>query len=194
MKIGTENRKELIAAIGLGVLAIVLLGRWIFSSTGTPRADAATPSIGVTAVAQPPKGKVQGSKKADMAPPSLDPTLRYDWLKISEDTKYEGTGRNIFQTQVEIPKPIASAVTQVVQPSGPPPLPPPPPINLKFYGFASKPGEPKKIFLSEGEDIFVASEGDIIDRRYKIVRISPTSVEVEDVLNNNRQSIPLTLG
>ena len=194
MKIGTENRKELIAAIGLGLLALVLLGRWIFSSTETPRADAATPSASVTAVAQPSKARVLGSKKADLAPPSLDPTLRYDWLKISEDTKYEGTGRNIFQTQVEIPNPVASAVTQAVRPQGPPPIPPPPPINLKFYGFASKPGEPKKIFLSEGEDIFVAREGDIIDRRYKIVRISPTSVEVEDVLNNNRQSIPLTLG
>jgi hypothetical protein len=26
------------------------------------------------------------------------------------------------------------------------------------------------------------------------LRISPTSVEIEDVLNNNRQSIPLTAG
>ena len=78
--------------------------------------------------------------------------------------------------------------------TGPPPPPPPPPINLKFFGFANKPGEPRKVFLSEGEDIFIAGEGDIIDRRYKILRITPGSVEVEDVLNNNRQSIPLTSG
>jgi hypothetical protein len=76
-------------------------------------------------------------------------------------------------------------------PQGPPP---PPPINLKFFGFANKPGEPKKIFLSQGEDVFIAGEGDIVDRRYKILRITPVSVEVEDVLNNNRQSIPLTQG
>ncbi len=78
-----------------------------------------------------------------------------------------------------------------VVPQGPPP---PPPINLKFFGFANKPGEAKKIFLSQGEDVFIAGEGDIVDRRYKILHITPVSVEVEDVLNNNRQSIPLTQG
>ena len=77
-------------------------------------------------------------------------------------------------------------------PPPPPGPPPPPPINIKFFGFASKPGEAKSIFLSQNDDVFVAKEGDIVDRRYKILRISPMSIEVEDVLNNNRQVIPLT--
>jgi hypothetical protein len=63
---------------------------------------------------------------------------------------------------------------------------------LKFYGFASKPGEPKKVFLSQGEDVFIASEGETVDRRYKVLHISPMSVEIEDVLSNNRQMIPLS--
>ena len=72
---------------------------------------------------------------------------------------------------------------------------PPPPINLKFFGFASKPGEPKRVFLSSQDgDVFIAGEGDIVNRRYKVLRIGPASVDVEDVLNNNRQSIPLTQG
>jgi hypothetical protein len=54
----------------------------------------------------------------------------------------------------------------------------------------------KKVFLVQGEDIFVASEGDIVNRRYRILHISitPPSVDVEDVLNNNRQSLPLVQG
>jgi hypothetical protein len=31
-----------------------------------------------------------------------------------------------------------------------------------------------------------------VNRQYKIVHISPNAVEVEDLLNNNRQSIRLT--
>jgi|SRR5580700_9651608 len=140
-------------------------------------------------------GKAHG-KKISPTTRSLDPTLRYDWLKASEDTKYEGTGRNIFMTQAEIPKPIDNGNTDKKEAvdTGPPPPPPPPPINLKFFGFASKPGEAKKIFLSEGEDVFIAAEGEVVNRHYKVLRISPTSVEIEDVLNNNRQSIPLTAG
>ena len=99
-------------------------------------------------------------------------------------------------TQAEIPQPITKPQTDAEKEAAnqPPPPPPPPPINLKFFGFASKPGEAKKIFLSEGEDVFIAAEGEVVNRHYKVLRISPTSVEIEDVLNNNRQSIPLTAG
>jgi hypothetical protein len=76
----------------------------------------------------------------------------------------------------------------------PPPQvePPKPQIPLKFYGFSNRPGEPKKAFLQEGDNIFVAVEGDVIERRYKIVKITNTFVLVEDVLNNNQQTINLT--
>jgi hypothetical protein len=50
------------------------------------------------------------------------------------------------------------------------------------------------VFLSQGEDVFIAAEGDIVDRRYRVLHISPAAVDVEDVLNNNRQSLPLTQG
>jgi hypothetical protein len=33
--------------------------------------------------------------------------------------------------------------------------------------------------------VFIASEDDIVDRRYRIVRIAPSSVEVEDMLNKH---------
>lgn len=73
-------------------------------------------------------------------------------------------------------------------------MPPPPPIPLKFFGFASRPGEPKKILLADGDSVFVAKEGDIVNRRYKVLKISSTSVEVEDVLNDNRQVLFLAQG
>ena len=69
------------------------------------------------------------------------------------------------------------------------------PIPLKFFGFANRPGEPRKVFLIKGEDTFIAGEGDIVDRRYKVVRISPTSVDIQDVVGSGPpQNIPLTLG
>ena len=70
----------------------------------------------------------------------------------------------------------------------------PPPITLKFFGFENEPGEPRKAFLSQGEDVFIAGEGEIVNRRYRVLRIGPNSVEMEDVLYNNRQNIPLTQG
>lgn len=195
MKVGAENKKQLYSLIGLGVVALILLLRVFFSSS-TPTGTAAA-SAGVAVPAQPEAANniagQRGRGKAALLP--LDPTLRTDLLKNSEGAEYKGSGRNIFQTQAAPPPPIPQPKHPVVTP----PIvanvpPPPPPIPLKFYGFANKPGQPKSIFLANGEDIFIGREGEIVNRRYKIVRIMPTQVEIEDVLNNIRQTIPLTQG
>lgn len=174
----------------LGAIALVMLARTFWPSAQGPAApEAASGNPAHASVRRTASGKVAPSSE-----PRLDPTLDLDLLRRSEQIKYAGTARNIFVAG-SLPVPKAIAATDIKPaPYTPPPIQPPPPINLKFFGFASKPGEPKKVFLSQGEDIFIASEGDIVDRRYRILRISPAAVEVEDVLNNNKQSIPLTQG
>ena len=131
-----------------------------------------------------------------LADSTLDPRLRLDILAVSQNKKYEAGGRNIFR--MEEVKPIEKTIANVRQPYGPEPpptptpTPPPPPIPLKFYGFASKSNEPKRIFLADEGEVFVARQGDIVERKYKIVQINNTSVIIEDVLNSNRQTIQLT--
>ncbi len=198
MKLGLDNKKKTTWAIVLGVLALLLvayefLPMMMDSSAPGSSAQAAPPvAPRVTARAGGRAGKKQ-------RPESLDPTLKLDLLATAEQTQYEGNGRNIFVSQAEpvaIPNPVAAAVTDQKEVEYVPPVvPPPPPIPLKFFGFASKPGEPKKIFLSQGEDVWVAGEGEIVNRRYKVIRISPTSVEMQDVVNSGPpQNIPLTQG
>jgi len=72
----------------------------------------------------------------------------------------------------------------------------PPPIPLQFFGFASRPGEPQRIFLrtTDTNDVFVAGVGEVVNRRYRVLRIMGSGVEVEDVLNNNKQVLPLQQG
>ncbi len=178
MKAGTESRTKTGFAVVLGIIALLLVLRAYFGGA-TPE-NPATPARQTT--------KTTGKPFS-----SLDPTLRTDLLRSAEDTKYEGKGRNIFMAQAEpLPQPTKQVFQQQPQPQVPQGPPPPPPINMKFIGFASKPGEQKKIFLMQNEDVFVATEGEIVNRRYKIVKINPNNVEIEDVLNTNHQSIPLT--
>ena len=196
MKVGAEDRNKLIIAIVLMVVAVLCVGYWFMSMGESPSAAASAAAPVVPAPKRRGSTRIKTGAKKIAPVRSLDPSLRYDWLRVSEDTKYSGTGRNIFRAQAEIPEPMSSGNTDKPKmpdvPAGPVVPPPPPPINLKFFGFASKPGELKKVFLSQGEDVFIAHEGDIVDRRYKVMRISPIAVEIEDVLNNNRQSVPLT--
>ncbi len=194
MKLGIENRKQVIWLAALGGVALLMLGREFWPSS--PEAPAAALATSTSAAAKPGVRRTSSGKIVPVVEPRLDPTLDLKLLRQSEEIKYAGNGRNIFVAgSVPIETPKKNGTTdQPVALHQPPPIPPPPPITLKFFGFANRPGETKKVFLSQGEDIFIAAEGDIVDRRYRVLRISPASVDVEDVLNNNRQSLPLTQG
>ena len=197
MKIGTENRTKTIIAVVLLIVAGFLLVR-AFTGGGEDSSPAPSPSTAVRPLPSGATGQSKpGATKAARKPhpllaQTLDPTLRFDLLKSSEDVTYKGTGRDIFRSQAEeapLPKPLPPDKQPAVVQTPPPP----PPIPLKFYGFASRKDGNKRIFLSKGEDIFVAKEGDIVDRRYKIVHIGTNSVEVQDVLTNYPpQTLPLS--
>jgi hypothetical protein len=204
VNLGTENRKKTIAATVLGVVLLLIVAYQFMPSsstiasttpgTTTPGAQA-SPANPARPAARHSSGSASGKK--ERPPQSLDPTLHLEQLASTEQIKYDGSGRNIFisQAETEIPKPQANGTTD--KNDAPafqiPAVAAPPPIPLKFFGFANQPGEPKKIFLSKGDDVFIAGEGEIVDRRYKVVRISPSSVEIQDVVGSGPpQSIPLT--
>jgi hypothetical protein len=195
VKLGAQEKKKVIWMAALLVVAVLVTIRamnslgW-FGASVTTAASVRPAQNTASAPTVQKKGVIPKIREN-----TLDPTLRTDLLFAVQKVEYGGGRRNIFRMEAPPPPPVAipTPIAPVrMEPTGPPPPPPPPPITLKFFGFASRPGESKKVFLSEGDEVFVAREGDIVDRRYKIVQINNASVLVEDVLNNNRQTIPLT--
>jgi hypothetical protein len=207
LKVGTEDKKKVYLASGLGLVMLILLGRFLWQTFGpspSPEPAAAptvvtaprpttratggeTPQENTTATAYAhPAAKIGGLA-------SLDPTLHPEIMRQAESLEYTGKGRNIFSmfsAPAEIPKPIAPIRNAHVD-TGPPPPPPPPPINLGFYGYAAEKTGQKQVFLLHGDDIFIASEGDVVDRRYRVVKIGTASVQVEDIPYHNTQTLPL---
>ena len=61
-------------------------------------------------------------------------------------------------------------------PAGPPP---PPPIPLKFIGIIESPTAGRVAALSDGRRVFQGRAGDIIEGRYRIVRIGVESIVME---------------
>ena len=199
MKVGAEDKKKLAV---LGVVGVVALGAgmYLYTQLSEPSpAPVAAPVIASTPAA--PGGKSSGSgaaaKNVGTTAAQLDPTLRMGPMLVTEALVYSGGGRNIFSASsvpVEIPKAIAPARPKAALP--PPPVvpqgpPPPPPIDLKFFGTSSLENGHRQAFLLHGEDVFLAADGDIVQRRYKVLTVSANSVLVEDMTNNNRQTLPL---
>jgi hypothetical protein len=136
---------------------------------------------------------------------TIDPRLRLDLLAKVQAVELAPAERNLFQFGAAAPVvpvvdpgkiiPKTQAQIQAEQARlnpGPPAPPPPPSITLKYYGYTAQRADGhKRAFFLDGDDIFVAAEGELIKKRYKVVRIGVTSVEVEDTQFNHTQMLPL---
>lgn len=218
MKLGAEPKKIALLG-GLGVVALILFYINVLSPGSesgsvqrpTPIANApaggsptgsSRPSAARRVTEFRPTLKPDPEKKLD--PAKIDPTLKLDLLAKLQKVTFTGSGRNIFEfgtappppaPKVErkpepkiIPQPVAVVPQQPVTP-----LPPQaPPIPLKFYGYISTPkGAVKRGFFLDGDTIVVANEGELIKRRYKVVRIGVNNVEMEDTQFSQKQTLRL---
>jgi hypothetical protein len=93
--------------------------------------------------------------------------------------------------------PRRRAVATVPVDAGPPAPalpPPPPPIPLRYIGYLDQPGEvPRVAVLSDGRgNVFNGKEGDIIEGRYRVLRIGTDSADLIYVDGRGRQTIRLS--
>jgi hypothetical protein len=203
MKIGADDKKKVAILAGLlvvvGGLVIYNVVHYLAGGPTTPPAavqSPPTPAVMTSSAAPGPRAIFSHSHEATkVAGPlaGLDPTLHPELMAQAESIEYTGKGRNIFsmfsEPVIEQAKgPIRPQPMAPPAPTGPPP---PPPIDLKFFGYETHPGGMKKVFLLHGDDVFIASEGDVVDHHYKVIKIAPLSVQIEDIPYSNTQTLPL---
>lgn len=166
------------------MLALAIWSMW----PSSPAPSAATPVA-------PPRGAAQSRTVAPAVPP-----VKLDALTAERQPPSE-TSRNPFRYQPKPappppPRPVATAPGNVSaeppRPVMPPGPPPPPPIPLKFIGILERANGVKWAVLSDGKGTMHGREGDIVDGRYRIVKIGTESIEMTHYDGRGRQVIRLT--
>jgi hypothetical protein len=183
MKLGRENRNRSVVALVLSGVALVLIGRALISSDGLYFTTQVAHRNGSVLDDHP-------SDKTGSDSSVLDPTIRYAQLQIIENERYQGSGRNLFRDEAA---PIRGEHSPAPLP--PPPTPVPaaaaPQIALRLFGFVSLLDLPSKGCFGDGDDVFVAGEGQIVNRRYRILKVKTNSVEVEDLIEHSKHTLSL---
>jgi hypothetical protein len=184
-----RGRAVQLAVLGglLVVLALVVLAQ-LRSSPAAPS------SVGSQAAAQPRAGKTgSGGTSEEVAP--LVKLQALTARRPEPDTSQ----RNPFRLQPKAPPPppvppaLPGAGATGLAGDVPPPPPPPPPISLKFIGVVEGGGRTGRIaVLSDGRDVFYGRDGDVIDGRFRIIRVGTESIEMSYVDGRGRQTIRLT--
>lgn len=200
MKMGTENKRQVYILIAL-LAVIIPLALWqlhgMFAGPSIPTVRPVVTSAARTgANANRTTANTAAPEAERLTNSSIDPTLHLAKLAQSEDVEYAGTGRNIFSADsapVNIPQPLKSprntASVNVPHVQGPPQ---PPPIDLKYFGYSETKSKAMKAFLVHGDDIFMATLGQVVDHRYKVDAITPVSIQVTDLAYNNTQTLPIS--
>jgi hypothetical protein len=220
MKVGAEPKKVAILG-GLVVVAAVALYLNVFAGAGqpsvprpapvapaAPTAPAARPAAPVRRVSEKAAGnefrpKMGGENRPDAA--SGDPALHLDLLVKLQGIEPPPAGRNLFQYGAAPPPPKPAGmpngghidVTPPPPPPPPPPAggtqpPPPAPLTFKYYGYkTSRASGTKLAFLLDGEDIIMAGENEVVKKRYRVVRIGPASIIMEDMQGKGQQTLPI---
>jgi hypothetical protein len=126
-----------------------------------------------------------------------NPSLHLEQLEALQHVEYKGSHRNIFS---ETPPPHIPTPEEVkrAQANAPPVMPPqvapPPPVqvNVKFYGYIddARTGA-RRAFFTDGENIYIAGVGDMLENRLRVTKIGNDTVELMEVSSSRRTTIPI---
>jgi hypothetical protein len=168
-----QREIALIVAAGAFVAVAAYRAGWMTSAP-----DAAAPTeTGSAAARKEPQSKGQ--------PTEVDLTA----LKAPR-TEPGDTLRNPFRFKPKpapAPPPVqTTAAPQHEQPAGPPP---PPRITLKFIGIAEGKLPGRVAILRDERGVYYGHEGDIIEGRYRILRIGVESIDLAYLDGTGRQTI-----
>ncbi len=174
----TRRNQFIVLVVLLGVLAAVAFN--VYRTRYA--ADAETP-------------KAVFSVDTKFAPLGVDnPALRLDILKRFLALEYKGVHRSIFSATLpppaEPPRPAQPVNVLPPAPSGPPPLT----VDAKYFGYVSDyGGSHRRAFFaaSSSDDIIIAGEGDTFMGRFRVIRLTNTTADVEEVATGRRATLTL---
>jgi hypothetical protein len=127
-----------------------------------------------------------------------NPQIHWAELDRAQKTEYKSNGRNPFiaaPSPADVPR---DTEARTHQPAPAIPTPPPPPTratlppNLKYFGYGTVPnGTPRRAFFTDGDDVYIVSEGDTLLGRYRILKVGNASLEFQEISSGLPGTTPL---
>jgi len=182
-----RQRELVLASIAIAVMALAV---WTMRADRQP--PAANPPAGVAGAGDPQpehKDKPSGVNLGELGGERPEP---------------EESVRNPFRFKPRaappVPNPSPASSVTTPQPgadpvlTGPAQPPPPPRIALKYIGDMADPQKPggKIAILSDPRGVYYGREGEVIEGRYRIVKIGVESVDLAYLDGRGRQTIRQT--
>lgn len=162
----------------LGVVCLALILNLIFSK-GVP-ANAARPEA-----SKDRPGVEKNAARDDLA--RYDPELNLGLLTQIESQPLPHLSRNPF----EFPPPPAPPKPAIEPGQSQAALPPLPPLPLKAIGYSVKEGGVPEAVIVDDQDIYVVHIGETFAKRFRVLALTPSRVEIEDTSTQQTVQLPI---
>jgi len=171
------------AAGFLGVVCLFLLFNLVRSFSQIKAGTARTAgTAAVAAKAEARSAAASGGERLSR----YDPELKLNLLKKLQNRPLPQMGRDPFAyTAAARPAPAAAPQEAAAAPA------PPPPPPLKAMGYMDMAGGVREAYVSFEEQVYSVHEGDTIASKFKVLKVTPTQVEVQDVSSSETIKLPI---
>ncbi|TAM79527.1 MAG: hypothetical protein EPN47_17120 [Acidobacteria bacterium] len=188
-----KNRKniEKAGAVVLAGLCLFLVFRLVSEFTGNPAASA-QPEATVSAPA--PKSAPDPTKKAAASAGSVT-SMQVQNLDEYRPKPLPGVGRNPFDFGAPQLTPaqkamMARADAMTASTSSGPLFPQ---IPLRAIGYSERRGIGAEAYLTDTDEVYIVHDGDIVSKRFRILKITSMNVEVQDGASGEKAQLPIPL-
>jgi hypothetical protein len=186
MKASTRGEKW--GSALLGIVSLALLFNLVENSRDV-RAGAPHPLP-----ANPAEQRALASNRKAGEDERFQSQLHLDVLDDLDARPLPDIDRNPFEFGVPklTPRQIEQAKIQEAQKAVAQNQPTPPPaVALKVLGFGEKVDGSREAYLSDEDQIYVVHEGEPVGSRFKVMKIQPTFVEIQDAAANQTIQLPI---
>ena len=171
-------RRPIVYIVGAAVLiALLVIARPVLNPTAIPAQQTSNRAVATT------------------GPLPVVPVVDLDLDRLrTVGGQLRDSERDPFRFRPKPPPPAqrVQAPPPVLTPPAPTGPPPPPPIPLKFFGAYTVGGQRVAAFSDARGNTFTGKEGDVLEGRYRLLRIGPDSVDLAYLDGRGRQTIRMT--
>jgi hypothetical protein len=189
-----RTKFEKIGVVALAGLCVFLVVRLISEITGNPTAGSQT---GTTVSASSPMSAPQAKGAAKQTSSSSSPDSSMDVKALDEyrPKPLRDLGRNPFdfgpppltpaQKAMQAARAAAGGAMTASTAASQPQMP------LRAIGYQDRIGVGPEAYLVDTDDVFIVHDGDVVSKRFKVLKITSMIVEVQDGASGERAQLPI---
>ncbi|MGH9407537.1 MAG: hypothetical protein ACRD3D_17085 [Terriglobia bacterium] len=179
-----SKRLEALATIGLAVVCAALV---FHLAVRVRSVDAGGPAVQARSAI--PRARTGGLALAGLfaarKPQALPngPVLNLSLYRETQSETLAAYDRNPFSfepTAQQLEQQTRSRAAAQGALAGPPAPPPPPPLPFKAIGYSMQAQGSMEAYLSDTQQVYALHEGEMFDKNYHVIRITPALIEVQD--------------